>query len=270
MIEKITLMNTITEEIIDMDMVTSPGFIIDSVEIGAIVGKHNTYKFYGQIGETVSNTSIGTRDVSITGWAVAGSSQTVEELKNQLNHFVNPFEPVELYYSSFMLQFTPSNTIKYGTSYKDNNDKICKFNIYGVAYNPMFSQGSPSTEVFAGVSPYVSKTYNNNGDIPIGMVVTITASGDVVNPYIQNVTTGEKLTLQTSLGSSDEIYIDTRSGKKSLEEPGRLNLFKYKTLDSQWPQLRVGSNIVRFGATSGADNMSIKVQYWKNYWEVQE
>lgn len=270
MIESITLINTITEEIIDMDMVTSPGFIIDSVEIGSIAGKHSTYKSYKQIGETVSNTEIGTRDVSITGWAVAGIGKTMKDLKNTLNHFINPLEPIELYYSNFVLKFIPSNTIVYGNSYKDNNDKICKFSIYGVAYDPMFLQDSPSSEIFAGASPYVSKTYNNTGDIPIGIVVTITASGAVVNPYIHNITTGEKLTLQTSLGSSDTIYIDTRPGKKSLEDPGGINLFQYKTLDSQWPQLKVGSNTVRFGATSGANNMNIKTELWKAYWEVQE
>lgn len=282
MIEKITLVNEDSDwGELTMDMVTAPGFILESVDIGPVVGKHNTYKYFNQLGETVGSTAIGTREVSITGWTVDGASQSITELKLALSNFVNPLQPITLCYKpgtvNYALTFTPDSSIKYGTTYKDNNDKICKFNIHGIAYDPMFYKSPKNQLNYAPTSgaAYIQTTINCGADIPIGIEVEIGAKGTsstaVKNPYIQNVTTGEKLTINVSLTSlGDSIFIDTRPGHKSIVNLAGENRFSSKTLDSSWVQLKPGGNTLRFGAESGINALSVKLSYQPCYWEVQE
>ena len=281
MIEKITLVNENSDaQAITMDMTTAPGFILESVDIGPVVGKHNTYKYFNQLGETIGSTAIGTREVSITGWIVAVDATDMHEVKTYLNNFVNPLQPITLHYKpstiEFELTFTPDTTVRYGIDYKDNNDRICKFNISGTAHNPMFQRSSAFTDSVLGAQSVtqVKKTIACTSDVPIGMIITLnsrgTSYGTIKNPYIHNTTTGETLTLKGVSIASDEEYvvIDTRPGHKYI---GNLagDLFSSKTLDSSWVHLNPGSNKLAFGAESGLYALKVTMEYYPLFWEVQ-
>ena len=70
-----------------------------------------------------------------------------------------------------------------------------------------------------------------------------------------------------------EITIDTIIGEKKIE--GYLNgitsnYFKYRDLDSEWLQLKVGDNLFRYDADQNVGNLEVYIYYNNKCLEVQE
>lgn len=300
MVEEITLRKISNSEEIHMDMVTAPGYILKSVDWGTIKGTHNTYKYLNQVGVSVTNTSLGSReDITIEGWVVAQNERDMTEKKAVLNAFVNPQEPLEILYRGYKIQFLPDNTIKYSINYAENNDVICKFQIVGTAHDPMFvdrienrlnfattlagfhfplvlsSELPEGGVIFGSRTDSLIATVINKGSTPTGMRVVFRAKGSVSNPKLINVDTQQKLLINKELVAEEEIEINTSIGSKRVR--GRIgdtspytNYFVYKTLDSTWLQLAVGKNLFRYDADQGLDNLEVFVYFQNKFLEVQE
>lgn len=300
MVEEITLRKISNSEEIHMDMVTAPGYILKSVDWGTIKGTHNTYKYLNQVGVSVNNTFLGAReDITIEGWVVAQHERDMTEKKMVLNAFVNPQEPLEIFYGDYKIQFRPDNTIKYSINYAENNDVICKFQIVGTAHDPMFVDSLENRLSFATttagfhfplvISPELPEggvvfgsrtdsliaTVINKGSIPTGMRIVFKAKGSVSNPKLINVETQEQLLISKDLVAEEEIEINTSIGSKRVlgrigETSAYSNYFVYKTLDSTWIQLAVGKNLFRYDADKGLDNLEVFVYFQNKFLEVQE
>lgn len=299
MVGEITLRKISNSEEIHMDMVTAPGYILKSVDWGTIKGTHNTYKYLNQIGVSVNNTSLGTRDIAIEGWVVAQHERDMTEKKSALNAFINPQEPLDLLYNDYKIQFNPDNTVKYSINYSENNDVVCKFQIVGTAHDPMFVDSlenklnfATTTAVFhfpLVISPQLPEggvvfgsrtdsliaTVINKGSVSTGMRIVFKAKGSVSNPKLINVETQEQLLINKDMVAEEEIEINTIIGSKRVR--GRIgetspftNYFVYKTLDSTWIQLAVGKNLFRYDADSGLDNLEVFVYFQNRFLEVQE
>ena len=299
MVEEITLRKVSNSEEIHMDMVTAPGYILKSVDWGTIKGTHNTYKYLNQVGVSVNNTSLGTRDIAIEGWVVAQHERDMTKKKAILNAFINPQEPLDLLYDDYKIQFNPDNTVKYSINYAENNDVVCKFQIVGTAHDPMFVDSVENRLNFAtttagfhfplSISPQLPEggvvfgsrtdsliaTVINKGSVSTGMRIVFKANGSVSNPKLINVETQEQLLINKDLVAEEEIEINTIIGSKRVR--GRIgetspftNYFVYKTLDSTWIQLAVGKNLFRYDADSGLDNLEVFVYFQNKFLEVQE
>lgn len=299
MVEEITLRKISNSEEIHMDMVTAPGYILKSVDWGTIKGTHNTYKYLNQIGVSVNNTSLGTRDIAIEGWVVAQHERDMSKKKATLNAFINPQEPLDLLYDDYKIQFNPDNTVKYSINYAENNDVVCKFQIVGTAHDPMFVDSMENRLNFATttagfhfplvISPQLPEggvvfgsrtdsliaTVINKGSVSTGMRIVFKAKGSVSNPKLINVETQEQLLIRKDLVAEEEIEINTVIGSKRVR--GRIgetspftNYFVYKTLDSTWIQLAVGKNLFRYDADNGLDNLEVFVYFQNRFLEVQE
>lgn len=75
----ITLKNTVTGEVLELDKITTEAYILESVFWSEIQGTHHSYKYIGQTGESVTNTTLETRDFDIVGWIVAGVNKETGE-----------------------------------------------------------------------------------------------------------------------------------------------------------------------------------------------
>ena len=105
-------------------------------------------------------------------------------------------------------------------------------------------------------------TYNNTGDIDIGMIITLQAIQSVSNPIIYNKTTSEQFGLNYTLQEGDIITIDTISGEKSvkLNRKGIIsNIINSVQQGSKWLQLISGVNELSYQCDEGASALQITI-----------
>ena len=298
MVERIVLKKVKNSEELILDMMSTPEYVLKSVDWGTVQGTHRTYKYVNQIGVTVSGTSLETRPISIEGWIVATSPERMSTLKKKLNSFVNPQDAIDLYYNDYMIRFIPDETVKYAADESENNGAFCKFMINGTCPNPLFTNANESMSIFATTVPkfhfplIMSKSLPekgvifgirsgslivnvlNNGAVASGMRIVFKAKGTVVNPKLINVNTQERFVLNKTLEAEEIVEVNTNIGEKSVK--GRIgnanysNYYMYKDIDSEWLQLDVGDNIFRYDAEEGLDNLEVFVHFHNRYLEVQE
>lgn len=298
MVENIILKNSVSSEELVLDKVSTPDYILGEVDWGSVKGTHHSYKYVNQVGESITNTSLGMRDVTIDGWIVARNEAHMTELKRKLNTFINPQQSIELFYSDYVISFVPDESVKYSINMAENNDVFCKFQIQGTCPNPLFSDNHEIRSTFVTTEPsfhfpliisselpeggivFGKRTdslivnLSNNGAVPVGMRVVFKANGTIVNPSLVNVNTQEKLLIEKVMSAGEEIEVNTNVGEKSVK--GRIqsgeysNYFMYKSVESPWIQLSVGDNLFRYDAEEGIDNLEVFVYFYNQYLEVQE
>lgn len=298
MVERIVLRRAKNQEELVLDMVSTPDYILKSVDWGTIKGTHHSYKYVNQVGESITNTSLGTRPITIEGWIVAENEAHMSTLKKKLNSFVNPQEAVTMFYSDYKINFVPDESVKYSITFEENNDAFSKFKIVGTAHNPMFSQVNETKSVFASTVPtfhfplimstsleekgivfgkrtasLIANAYNG-GSIAIGIRIVFRANGTVVNPKLININTLEEFKIVKTLIADEEVEINTNVGSKSVK--GKIgnndfvNYYMYKDIDSTWLKLEIGDNLFRYDADEGIDNLDVFVYFNKQFMEVQE
>lgn len=298
MVERIVLRRVKNLDELTLDMMSTPDFILKSVDWDVVKGTHHSYKYVNQVGVTVTNTSLETRDITIEGWIVAKTPDNMTFLKKTLNGFINPREELDLIYDTYVIRFKPDESVRYSVAFPENNDVFAKFQIKGTAHNPMFSEStehelpfvttvptfhfpliiSPSLPekglVFGKRAESLIVNAYNNGSVSVGMRIVFRANGTLVNPSLVNANTLEEFKINKTMVAGEEIEISTIVGKKNVK--GRIgnkdfiNYYMYKDINSSWLQLEVGENLFRYNADEGIDNLDVFVYFTNQYLEVQE
>lgn len=298
MVENVILKNKQTSALLELDVVTTPFYILDKVDWGQIKGTHHSYKYVNQIGVYVTSTSLETRDVSVSGWIVSNSELHMSQRKKTLNGFVNPQQPIILMYKHYSLEFLPDKTIKYSTTVKENNEVVCRFEITGLAANPLFKDTNTTNVPIAGMlgmfhfpmmlsavdngmptvmmglrQPSLIVNITNSGSVQTGMNIVFKATGTVVNPSLINIYTQEQFKINKTLVAGETVVVSTTIGEKKII--GTLNgvstnYFKYRDLMSAWLQLDIGDNAFKYDADNGIDSLDCTIEYNNKYLEVQE
>lgn len=292
MIESIKLKNLSTLEELSINMDQGP-YYVESVEVGGIEGIHQSYKFPGQVGETVDSSTLGTRSISVTGWCVNTSQNPLSQLKSTLNSFVNPQQMLRMYYSDYYIDFLPSATVQYSKNRKDNNSVVCKFLISGEAYSPLwstaeakespvsysqggfilpFSMNAEHPIVFGAIYSVFSTSIYNPG-LPIGCKITITARGIVVNPKVTCPETQESFSIEKTLQPGEEIVVSTLLGDRYVQ--GYLNgefsnYLQYMGENSSWITIPKETSTISFSADLGADFLLVSIAFNPSFLEVEE
>lgn len=109
-----------------------------------------------------------------------------------------------------------------------------------------------------------TRSFLNDGDAAVGMIITITAQGDVRNPALFNNLTGEYIGIDDTLSIGDEVVINTIRGQKSITKNG-VNVLSKLRAGSTWLQLDVGENIFLIDADSGASEMYFTLIFKQAY-----
>ena len=118
------------------------------------------------------------------------------------------------------------------------------------------------------------KTIQNDiAEDNIGVTITITCMGAVVNPSITHIETGDRISIGHSgkpfeISTGDVVVITTATGNKhvTLTHNGVTSeVNHYLTEDSVFVQLMRGSNSFGFNADSGLNNLSISISYTFKY-----
>ena len=301
MIENLKLVNTVSNQELKLSTTETPNYILGEADLGTVQSTLYSYKYVNQIGRNITGSSYEMRNIYIIGWIVADTKIQMTDLKNLLNRFVNPKNMIDVFYKNYKISFLPDTSVLYASEYYDNNEVICKFKISGVCPYPLFSDINikrVSSSVFKpefrfplvfkplqdGHPPKIlfgNKIVNNrielinDGSVPTGVIATFVAkTGEVVNPKVTNVNTGDFFKLNKTLKLSEQVFINTNTGSKSVtgkEKNGEiLNYFKYLDYGSSWMQLDVGANDYEMSADKGVENLEFTIDFSNKYLEVQE
>ena len=133
---------------------------------------------------------------------------------------------------------------------------------------------TPTGRPFGVIDKSLSKDITNEGDVSVGALFTIAATGEVVNPQI-NCSTGEQngwyMRLNLTLQEGDEVKINTVKGNKYITINGLdtyngnpiLNYLEF--VGNDWLQLEQGSNVFDITVTSGSTNVYFNASYKRRY-----
>lgn len=293
----ITLTNTVKNVTIALTQDIGEVILLESVNWGEIAANNVSYKYTGQVGIQVTNTTLETRDIEILGWVASENPGVVDSVARQLNSFVNPLEPLRLQYRNYEVTFYPSHSIRWGSGYKENNEVMRKFKIDGFAADPLFRAVVESKEQAGVVVPKFhfpliipkekgivfgvrKKTsiliIENKGDVPTGFKVEFSAdNGTVKNPALINAKTQEFIKINKTLAYGERVVITTNSGEKSVigysSRNDRIgeNYYKYRDLDSTWLQLEIGDNRFSYAADENVAGLAVSLYYTNKYLEVE-
>ena len=267
---------------------------LDQVDFGQVESVIHTFKFINQIGETIYNTTLEPRSITISGWVAAWDENTVHRLKRILNGFCNPVHTLEAIVNEKKIQFQCNGSIKYSATYKENNELICKFLIQGYCAYPLFTDESEhvvsvaSTEglfkfpliipegegIMMGIrQPTLIAEVKNNGDLPVGYTIEFQAFGTVVNPILTDIGSQQFIKINKTLTNGEIVTVDTREGYRMIHgilDGKETNYFKYRSYDSGWLSLQPGTNYLRYNADSGVSALEVYIRYSPGYLEVDE
>lgn len=111
------------------------------------------------------------------------------------------------------------------------------------------------------VSELVETTENrisNLGTVVSGLEFTIEVTSPVVNPYVQNITTGEKMTFTLTLNRGDVLKVNTARKTKYIRlysNGETTNVLNKLANGSKWLTLAIGDNSIVYGSETGSENI---------------
>ena len=298
MVDEVIIKNLTTNVTLVLNRTTS-SFLLDdkSPDWGTVNATDVTYpNLASKIGVGIIRTSMNAvRQISFTGWIFNDANGTIEDKKEILNTFCNPFDSLRIESNGYTIEGHTSQPIVYSSDDSINNDCICKFIIYVTCPFPLFSKSAEGTDdlseleetftfpwvipesgfVFGIRTKQSSITINNLGTVATGFVMEVKTSGTIkglsftvgnqtlaVKPnYI--FTSGKRIRISTVAG---QIGIWLKTGNGEYEKA-----FNILDLDSDWIQLPIGLSTIQMSCSEGSlstVDASVSVKYL--YYAMEE
>lgn len=114
---------------------------------------------------------------------------------------------------------------------------------------------------------------NTSGAKGIGLTIEIYANGDVTNPQITHIESGDYIKVGTTsnplnMVSGDILTITTQTNNKKVKLThggATTEINEYLDEESEFIQLQAGTNSIGYSAESGESNMTVKLIYREKY-----
>jgi hypothetical protein len=299
LIEDLIITNKVTGYTLKFNMEDADYLLYEGgIDWGEVKVTHNTYNYSSMMGEYVTSSIIGTRDISIAGWIVGKTETDIFTKKETLSKVINPLQILRVKYGDYGIDAKASTNLTFSNTYKENNDKMCKFLIQLFCPFPLFTLNndiSVSLSEIEGnfifpwvltdetvLSYYKNTSFIeivNNGMVDVGMKVVLKARGTVNNPTIISVSTQEQMKISKVLESGEEIVISTQdkryvNGTLNGETTSYLDYFDY---DNTWMQLQQGLNTLtvktydeKGNEDESRNNLNVVVYYNPSFYNLKE
>lgn len=234
----------------------------------------NTTKNANYDGEVYNSSFMNSRQVTIT-LAINGPAET-----NRINlyRFFKSKSPVRLYYKTKSRDVYIDGYVK--SMQVGFFDKKQTAQIVVECPRPQLNGSVEDVQEFSAIYPLFEfpfsieaagipfseiilaqeKSIINHGDLETGVKINIHAMGQIVNPKIYNVDTGERIILNATMQAADDIDINTIQGEKeiTLTRNGvTSNLIGALDFSSSWIQMMPGDNVFTVAADSGAEYLHV-------------
>ena len=96
MVEELMITNTSLNITCIMNMDDADYLLYEGcIDWGNISITHNTFQYSQQIGKSLTNSVVGTRDISISGWII-GTKEEIESKKKRLSTIIKRLNDVEI------------------------------------------------------------------------------------------------------------------------------------------------------------------------------
>lgn len=275
----------------------------DGLDWGTAGAEHSTFSYPGQVGSYFSMTAIKERTITIVGYVYYLPSKedivnlsrmdienkierVIKNKKKTLNGLVNPNDFIKIKVGDYYIVGKPTQSIKYGNVYEENNEFFCQFLISVLCNNPMFKKETITRNVISGSNPkfhfplvfpnvgivmserteWRMLAIDNEGDTEVGAKIILEANGDVLNPTIESLSVGQSFTINKQMLKGEKIIVNTNEG----DEKGIVgyyggvesNYFQYWDVDNDWVKLPKGYSLFGFTTADGSEsNLDVSIEF---------
>lgn len=312
MIKQLSIQNMKTNDILEF-VADKPPFIIDTIDWDMPSVSMDSYRVPFQVGTTLSGVTVGTRKPTVTGYITANLEQeeilgmtwkeyfekqekAIQENKMKLDKLISVYQDVLIIVGEYFLKARPTQSPKYSTDMKENNEVLCYFSLEFECYNSLFYKGSkfislamissgfhfplvipPEKVIFGEIFRRQSISIENNGDADVGCIIRIKANGGIVkNPKIYNVNTNEFLEFyDITLDTGDYITITTDIGeenavKHDISTSTDISVIGNLKPKSKFFQIKQGSNFYAYSvAEDYVNNIEVSIEFTERYFNVR-
>lgn len=167
---------------------------------------------------------------------------------------------------------------------RENIGKPLKFQVILIAAKPFFKDINEFADNMASRinrirAPFVIKPYGlvasvkrynqearitNKGHKDTGIRIEIKVSGKVVNPRIDNLTTGQYIKVNTILKNGDVLLINTNKGETDITLNG-VSITNLKDRGSRYFRMEPGDNVLKYNADEGYMCMDVFPRHTPEY-----
>ena len=121
---------------------------------------------------------------------------------------------------------------------------------------------------FGCITDTIQAEVVNTGECDTGIIFTLVASNEVVNPKISDMETGEYFRLIYTMRAGEEITINTNDKNKSitsLYQNVKTNLLNSRDKTSTWLKAKIGSTKFTYTTEKGFDDLEVTFKYQNKY-----
>lgn len=230
-----------------------------------------------QDGSTYIDNTLDIRAISIEGIIITKDNpKKVDEYKRQMQKVLNPkLGEVVILYKGKEIKAIVESTPIFPSSEGSRGIYYQKYLIHLICHNPFwvdnFTESREMSYLMGGIKFRLSlpTSFSNRGfrrkcinDGDVDSPVIIEFKGPATNPTVNNLSTGEFIKVNRSLGEDDVLTINTAFGEKYVRINGE-NAFHYIDLDSVFWQLVPGENILSYESNNDSIKTKVKVK-WRN------
>lgn len=257
----------------------------DVIEIDGLLPQKATITktdFVNNDGSILNSAKIETRDIAIT----IKPKIPVEENRQRLYKYFRVKKEIMIYFENENRNvkikgivenvdgslFTQSQTIVINIIcmkpfFEDRNIKKDDMSTTEDLFEFPFMIEKEGVE-FSRINKELTKEILNDGDTETGVIIELTANGEVVKPIIYNVETREYFGLNITLQSGDVVTINTNNFNKKVEllRYGETrNIINNIVKGNKWFKLNPGYNTFTYQCEEGEENLNITFTYTNLY-----
>lgn len=260
-------------------------YFLQSIDgTGAVKHIISTFKAPNQDGGVFVSGSLDMRNLVIEGRIIADTIDKAYELRKGLLNTFNPKHKGRLIFKDLSIPCI----VEEAPVFKADSHRTPAFFISLLCTSPYFETVDELTKLLAGWHPNfefeleipieegIEMGYReesliipveNVGSVPCGATFEFIAQGIVEDPMIIDVVTGKFIKLNRVMQVGEIITISTHFAKKkvmsSLE--GGSNAFSSLDEESDFLQLDVGTNLLRYDAERNLNNLEVNVYFRPQY-----
>ncbi len=281
--EKIIFTNSMGQSI---TLGNSAPYVLQKIEgTGGVKTTLLTSKAPGQNGKSYHGTLLEERTLPITGAIVGSSVEDTYKKRQILNSIFNPTLDGTLTYINNAGTHTINCKVDSPPNFKDKVSVIQQFLVQLYCPDPFWEDlQEDKNEIANWVGDFefdleipeegiemehressLIVNVNNSGDVECGMRIEFTALATVVSPSLFDVYTRKFVKVKRTLQAGDKLVINTSFANKRVEliksNGTTQNVFNWIDLQSDFLQLRVGDNLLRYDSEQGIDNLDVAIYH---------